>query len=159
VITRPGEGKRKAITADADREGLTRPHPRGVALPHPHPRCFACDPNNRQGLRLKFHHRGDGSVESVVQCSEGLEGYPQELHGGIIGLWLDAAMTNCLFKHGCAAVTGELKVRYRHPMSTSDAVLVRAWVRRSRPPLHFMEARILQKGHTMAGASAKFMER
>lgn len=124
-----------------------------------HPRCVVCAPENLRGLGLRFVTRKDGSVESRFDCSPALEGYPQQLHGGVIALLLDSAMTNCLFAHGHVAVTGELKIRFRHPVSTSEVATVRAWIERSRPPLHAMTARVIQDGQVMASASAKFMER
>jgi acyl-coenzyme A thioesterase PaaI-like protein len=124
-----------------------------------HPRCVVCAPESSGGLGLRFVTQKDGSVESCVDCGGGLEGYPQQLHGGVIALLLDSAMTNCLFAHGCVAVTGELKIRFRHPVATGQPAYVRAWIERSRPPLHLMAARVVQGGRIMASASAKFLER
>ena len=124
-----------------------------------HPHCVVCAPENSHGLGLQFVVRNDGGVESCFDCNTALEGYPQQLHGGVIALLLDSAMTNCLFAHGHAAVTGELKIRFRHPVATSQAVSVRAWIERSRPPLHVMTASVVQNGKVMASASARFMER
>ena len=124
-----------------------------------HPQCVVCAPDNARGLGLKFATRNDGSVESCFDCSAALEGYPHQLHGGMIALLLDGAMTNCLFAHGHVGVTGELRIRYHHPVRTSRVASVRAWIDRSRPPLHVMAARLVQDGEVMASASAKFMER
>jgi acyl-coenzyme A thioesterase PaaI-like protein len=98
-------------------------------------------------------------VECHFQRTPDFEGYPSQLHGGIIGLLLDAAMTHCLFAHGYVAVTGELRVRYRHPVDAQQNCLVRSWIRASRPPLRLVEAELVQEGRVKAMASAKFIDR
>jgi acyl-coenzyme A thioesterase PaaI-like protein len=87
------------------------------------------------------------------------EGYPDMLHGGIICALLDGAMTNCLFAHGHAAVTAELKVRFRHPVVTKRPARVRAWIAKTFHPLHEMVAELVQEEQVMATARAKFVER
>ena len=87
-----------------------------------------------------------------------LEGYPQTLHGGIIASLLDGAMTNCLFAHGHVAMTAELRVRYRKPVLIGPEMTIRAWITRSQPPLHLLEAELQQEGCAKAIASAKFFE-
>ena len=77
----------------------------------------------------------------------------------MIASLLDGAMTNCLFARGRAAMTGELKVRYREPVIIGEEVLIRAWISRSHPPLHLLEAELKQQGCIKATASAKFIER
>lgn len=124
-----------------------------------HPHCVVCAPENARGLGLEFVRRKDGGVESRFDCSKALEGYPQQLHGGVLALLIDSAMTNCLFAHGHVAVTGELKIRFLHPVATRQMISVRAWIDRSRPPLHVMRASVVQNERIMASASAKFMER
>jgi acyl-coenzyme A thioesterase PaaI-like protein len=126
---------------------------------HSHPHCVVCGRDHPWGLKLHFAIRPDGGVETSVDCSATLEGYPRLLHGGVIALLLDGAMTHCLFAHGRVAVTGGLTIRYHHPVETCQRATLRAWIKRSRPPLHLMAAALVQDGQVMASASAKFMER
>jgi len=77
----------------------------------------------------------------------------------MIASLLDGAMTNCLFAHGLVAMTAELKVRYRKPVFIGQEMTIRAWITRSQPPLHLLEAELKQEGCIKAIASAKFMER
>ena len=72
---------------------------------------------------------------------------------------LDGAMTNCLFAHGRVAVTAELTVRYRHPVTVDRPVTVRAWIRESSHNLHRMQAELAQGGRVLVTATAKFLER
>jgi acyl-coenzyme A thioesterase PaaI-like protein len=57
------------------------------------------------GLGLHFTVAPEGGVESTFAGSDVFEGYAGWLHGGLTAALLDGAMTNCLFAHGCQAVT------------------------------------------------------
>jgi len=72
---------------------------------------------------------------------------------------LDGAMTNCLFAHGEQGITGELKVRFRHPVVTDRPAVVRAWIDRSLPPFHVLRAELIQDDWVKAKATGKFVER
>lgn len=124
-----------------------------------HPGCFVCGAANGHGLALEFHLDQHGAVEASFACQAVFEGYPDMLHGGIICALLDGAMTNCLFAHGLAAVTAELKVRFRHPVVTKRPARVRAWIAKTFHPLHEMAAELVQEEQVMATARAKFVER
>lgn len=81
------------------------------------------------------------------------------LHGGVIASLLDGTMTNCLFAHGCAAMTGELNVCYREPVVIGEEMRIRAWITRSLSPLFMLAAELKQGDCVKATATAKFMER
>jgi uncharacterized protein (TIGR00369 family) len=81
------------------------------------------------------------------------------LHGGVTSALLDSAMTNCLFAHGVQAVTGEMTVRFRHPIRLDIPLTVRGRVTRSQAPLFVLEAEIVQQGRIKARAEGKFMQR
>ena len=101
----------------------------------------------------------DGSIEGRFPCRRLFQGYDGLLHGGVISAVLDSAMTNCLFAHGIVAVTGELTVRFLQPVLLTHEAVVQANIKESFPPLHCMEARLMQKGRIVARATARFMER
>lgn len=123
-----------------------------------HPHCVACSPDHPHGLRLAFAVAADGSVEARFTGGLDFEGYPGCLQGGVIAGLLDSAMTNCLFAHGCRAMTGELTVRFRHPAAADRVAIVRAWIQQPHPPLYLMRAELRQDARVVATASAKFME-
>ena len=77
----------------------------------------------------------------------------------MIASLLDGTMTNCLFAHERAAMTAELKVRYREPVVIGEEMRIRAWIERSLPPLHYLAAELKQGDCVKAVATAKFMER
>ena len=124
-----------------------------------HANCVVCGLSHEHGLGLEFTLLKDGSVQAPFECGEAFEGYVDTVHGGVIAAALDGAMTNCLFAHGRAGLTGELKVRYRHPVLTNHPAVVRGWIERSSPPLYLTRAELVQGGEVKVTATAKFMDR
>jgi len=124
-----------------------------------HPDCFVCGPANGDGLGLEFRMALDGSVEASFACQPVFAGYPGMLHGGIICALLDGAMTNCLFAHGLVAVTVDMHVRFRQPVTVSLPAVVRAWLESEGSPVHRMAAELLQDGQVVATATARFVDR
>jgi uncharacterized protein (TIGR00369 family) len=123
-----------------------------------HPDCIVCGKGCPKGLDLDFAVQADGGVCATFACPKAYEGYRGVLHGGVISSLLDGAMTNCLFARGVTAVTAELVVRFRHPVATNVPVTVVGRITRSTPPLHILEALVVQNGVIMAVGKAKFME-
>ena len=124
-----------------------------------HPECFVCGRANGHGLGLDFRVAEDGAVEAAFACEPVFAGYPGMLHGGIVCTLLDGAMTNCLFAHGLAAVTVDLNVRFRHPVTVSLPADVRAWIESEGSPVHRLAAEVAQQGRVVATATARFIER
>lgn len=124
-----------------------------------HPRCIVCGPSNPLGFCVDFTPLEGGGVEGVFTGSAALEGYPGCLHGGVIAALLDGAMTNCLFARGQVAYTGDLRIRFLHPVAASRMVTLRARVRRSRTYWHEVEAELEQDGVPKARATAWFINR
>lgn len=122
-----------------------------------HPHCLLCGDRNPRGLKLRFSVTADGGVRADFKGRRILQGYDNLLHGGVIASLLDAAMTNCLFQHGIVAVTGELKVRYLHPVPCDAELELRARVTAERRPLYMLTSELLAEGRPAARASAKFM--
>jgi acyl-coenzyme A thioesterase PaaI-like protein len=81
------------------------------------------------------------------------------VHGGVVAALLDAAMTHCLFHRGVTALTGELRVRYVHPVPCDAELSLGAQVRLERPPLYRLRAELADRGEVMAWAEATFMRR
>ena len=125
-----------------------------------HPGCIVCGEGEHEcGLGLDFCVTQEDTVEASFTCDKMFQGYPALLHGGIISTILDGAMTNCLFAEGYAAVTAELKVRFRHPVVTEQSAKVRAWITASNRPLHELAAELVQNDQVKATAKAKFLEK
>lgn len=124
-----------------------------------HPECFVCGAANGHGLGLEFEMAPGGAVEACFSCLPIFSGYPGMLHGGIICSLLDGAMTNCLFARGLEAVTVDMNVRFRHPVTVSFPAVVRAWFETEGSPVHRMAAELLQGGQVVATATARFVEK
>lgn len=137
--------------------GLDRTLPAMGRRSHPH--CFVCGAANGQGLGLEFQLARDGAVEAVFACEEVFSGYPGMLHGGVISLLLDGAMTNCLFAYGIEAVTVDLRIRFRRPVSVNCPALVRARLEPGGSLIHALEGEIVQEGRVVATAAARFVEK
>ena len=124
-----------------------------------HPDCIVCGPANQRGLHLDFALGEDGRVQAAFDCDAAYEGFPGIVHGGVICMLLDGAMTNCLFAHGHDALAGELNVRFRHPLLTGQTASVRAWIERESPPYHLLNAELTQNEQIKARAVGKFVDR
>lgn len=122
-----------------------------------HERCLICGTKNPWSLRLSFDFDGIHSY-AAFKPHPGLQGYMGIVHGGIISAVLDSAMTNCLFYHNIKAVTGELKVKFIHPVPCSQTAGLRAWIQTSRSPLYIMKSELTLDKRIMAWAEAKFMK-
>jgi uncharacterized protein (TIGR00369 family) len=124
-----------------------------------HPDCYVCDPANGHGLGLEFRAAEDGAVEATFPCQPAFASYPGMLHGGMICMLLDGAMTNCLFAHGLIAVTVDMNVRFRQPVAVSRPAVVRAWLESKNSPVYQVAAELSQGGHVAATATARFIEK
>jgi uncharacterized protein (TIGR00369 family) len=122
-----------------------------------HPRCVACSPDNKSGLKLDFEDAGADAVRTTFDCGAAFEGYPGQLHGGIISTLLDAAMANCLFAQELQAVTAELSIRFKAPVVLKHPATAEARVVKDMFPLFLMEASLTQDGELKATATAKFI--
>jgi len=125
-----------------------------------HERCLICGASNPFGLKLRFRVADDRSVVGLFPCKEGLQSYPETLHGGVISALLDAAMTNALFAIGIVAVTAELSIRFLAPVVLNHGAVVRATVEEtSYHPLYNLRAELEQDREIRARATAKFLVR
>lgn len=123
-----------------------------------HPACFACGVRNGDGLGLQFTEESGGAVVGSFACDGKYQGYPDRLHGGVIAMLADAAMTHCLFLRRISAVTGKLKLRFPHPVEVGVAATVRATLVKNSPPLFELKAEISQAGTVRATAEGLFIE-
>ena len=121
-----------------------------------HSSCLACT-NPR--FRLEFGCEEEGLLVARFQPERKLCSYRGVLHGGVIGLLFDEAMTCLLMAHGVVGMTGELILRYREPVKVDDLIEIRSRVTRPFAPLYHIESSLLQTGATKARARARFVQR
>jgi uncharacterized protein (TIGR00369 family) len=122
------------VTTEQMRERLSELRTQG------HERCVVCAPSHPLGLRIEYHVGAGGIVHAEFMCTDVFQGYPGQLHGGVITSLLDGAMTNCLFAHGIEAVTAELTIRFLRPVLTDRIAAVSAHLSRTSRRLSVLEA-------------------
>jgi len=89
--------------------------------------CFACDPRNEQGLRLKFFaDDGEGDVFTTITPEKHLQGFPGILHGGIQCALVDEVAYWTMFdKHKKIALTTKIDMEFLRPVGTGSELVVR----------------------------------
>lgn len=138
---------------------MTIENEKPTEAPAGHTHCFMCGSRNPRSLGLEFRAVGEDGVAASVRACPELQGYDGLLHGGAIAAILDSAMTHCLSRRGISAITGDLHVRFLHPVSCDGPLEVRARTVLHRPPLYRAEAELLCNELVMARAEATFMNR
>ncbi len=129
---------------------------RALAARYGHAGCLLCGTENPWSLGLAFEPDGAGGVHADVLPDTRLQGYDGMLHGGVAAALLDSAMTHCLFHSGVRAVTGELRVRYPHPVPMGHKLSLQAHVTEATPPLYRLKAELATEGEVRVWAQATF---
>ncbi len=124
---------------------------------HCHPACFACRSEQAGGLGLRFVADGRGGVVAEFPCRPNYQGYPDRLHGGIISMLLDAAMTHCLFANHVRGYTVRLALRFHRPVNIGESATIYASLTQSRPPLYYLTGEVWQSTARCASAKATFI--
>ncbi len=129
---------------------------RALATRFGHAGCLLCGTENPWSLGLAFEPDGAGGVHADILPDTRLQGYNGMLHGGVAAALLDSAMTHCLFHRGIRAVTGELRVRYPHPVPMKHKLSLQAHVTEATPPLYRLKAELATDGEVRVWAQATF---
>jgi acyl-coenzyme A thioesterase PaaI-like protein len=121
--------------------------------------CFGCGDDNSIGLHLRFIPDGDGVSASFVPAPEH-QGFHDVVHGGIISSVLDEAMAWATAHAGVWAVTGDMRVRFRRPLSIGEPTTVTARVSGARGRLVTTTAELVldRDRSPIASASATFVK-
>lgn len=94
----------------------------------PNSSCYVCGTENPRGLRLHFESLQNRGVGAIWTPETTLEGFAGIIHGGLVSTVLDESMAKAVAAIGVGALTAELKVRFRHPVSAGKQYRVRGWV-------------------------------
>lgn len=96
-------------------------------------RCFGCDPNSPEGLRMEFFEEGEEIVSRWRPRPE-FQGWVDTLHGGIQATLCDEISSWVVFrKFQTSGVTSRMEVRYHKMVHTSDEyITLRARVEEQR---------------------------
>ena len=80
------------------------------------------------------------------------------VHGGIVSTVLDEAMSKAVAAAHGVAVTGELRVRFRHPVAPGEELHIRGWIVERKKRLVAAEATLTSSDASQrAHASAAFL--
>jgi len=119
-----------------------------------HAGCLACrDPM----YRLEFACEPEGALVARFRPAAEHCSYQGVVHGGVVGLLIDEAMTCCLMAHGVVGVTGELRLRYLESVEVGEIEL-RTRVIKSFAPLYHLECNVLQEGKVRVRGRGRFMQ-
>lgn len=120
-----------------------------------HADCLAC---NDPQYRLEFGIGGGGDLVARFQPTGGHCSYSGVVHGGVVALLIDEAMTCCLMAHGVEGVTGELRLRYLETLELGEIEL-RTRVTKTFAPLYHLESELIQGGVTRVRGHGRFLQR
>lgn len=132
--------------------------PRRRAGERSHVHCLLCGTDNPLSLKLKFTPVGADGVRGSIVCRDVLQGYEGMVHGGVIAAFLNSAMTHCLFHRGIEAVTADLSIRYRRPLSCRARATISARIVQFTPPLYRLAAEVTVGEHLIARATGAFLD-
>src|SRR5580700_2226240 len=99
--------------------------------PKPENPCFGCGGANARGMRLAFEQ--DDARQRIVgrfRLGEEYQGGSGFLHGGIIALLLDEAMSKASRFQTASAVTAALRGEYKRPIRVDTEIVVEGFVAR-----------------------------
>lgn len=120
--------------------------------------CFACGPENPNGLSLEFFEGEEGSVSAVFQPKEVHQGWPRILHGGIVATLLDEAAAYVAYVRDQHAATARLNMRFTTPAPLDEPLRVEARLVRATRRLLEVEAEVATlTGAPIATAQATLM--
>jgi len=121
--------------------------------------CFGCGEANSAGMHLPFSRDDAGRrVVGEFRLEERYQGAPGIVHGGIVALVLDEALSKVSKFFGLRAVTAELHVEYLRPVRTGQDLRVEAGNERCEGAhlYHFGEIRD-SHGRVLARAKGRFV--
>ena len=119
-------------------------------------KCFACGQDNPVGLKLNFSWDGQTARAQFVP-DEWHQGWPGVIHGGIIAVVLDEAMTYVPYFQGLHCITGRMEVRWRSHAVAGEQLLVTATAtRQTRKLVECQSALTRPDGSTVAEGKALF---
>ncbi|HIS44821.1 MAG TPA: PaaI family thioesterase [Candidatus Scatomorpha merdigallinarum] len=123
--------------------------------------CFVCGINNEFGLHASFYELEDGSIVGLVNADPRHQSYPGRVHGGVICAMLDETMGRAInvTEPDTWGVTGDINIRYRHPVPYGVPLIVTGRITRNSRLLFNGEGEIiLPDGTVAATGSARYMK-
>ena len=86
--------------------------------------CFVCGEDNEEGFRLRVHLDGTDAVARFT-TRPAHSGYPERLHGGIVGLLVDEMLVYAGAAHGLMGMTAKVRYWLRRPIPLGETLQLR----------------------------------
>ena len=121
-------------------------------------RCFACGPENANGLHLRFEPSGEDGVRAQTTLRPEFQGWQGIAHGGIALCLLDEAMAHAAGAAGYRGVTASMNARFRKPVPLGVPLGVEGRVKWMRRNVLELQARVTDaSGSILAEAEGRFV--
>jgi acyl-coenzyme A thioesterase PaaI-like protein len=86
--------------------------------------CFVCGKDNGEGFQLQVHRDGTDAVARFTPRATH-SGYPERLHGGIVGLLVDEMLVYAGAAHGLMGMTAKVRYWLRRPIPLGETLHLR----------------------------------
>jgi acyl-coenzyme A thioesterase PaaI-like protein len=94
--------------------------------------CFVCGIENSIGLKLKFLTDDEGRCITHFRPHEEHQGFPGQLHGGLISTLLDETMGRVLTHRNVWVMTGRLEIKFGKPVPLDQELTIVGELTRNR---------------------------
>lgn len=88
------------------------------------PDCFVCGPDNPEGLGLRIHRDGTDAVARYTPRATHI-GYPERVHGGLVGMLVDEMLVYAGAPHGIQGMTAKVRYWLRRPIPVGSELHLR----------------------------------
>ena len=88
------------------------------------PDCFVCGPANPEGLHLVVYRDGTDAVATFTP-RQTHSGYPERMHGGLIGMLVDEMLVYAGAPHGLWGMTAKVRYWVRRPIPLDASLTLR----------------------------------
>ena len=122
-----------------------------------HKGCLACGGEHVGGMRLHCRVQPGGLIVGDFEPQAWMSGYDGRMHGGMVAMVLDSAMTQCLFAHDLVGVTAVLHTRFRKPAMLNYRYRVEARLTEYVGYGYRLTANLLHGDDRIADAEAQFV--
>ena len=120
--------------------------------------CFVCGIENSIGLKLSFYTDDEGRCIGRFRPKLEHQGFPGQLHGGIISTLLDETMGRVLTIEDVWAMTGRLEIKFRKPVPLDQELTIIGELTRNRSRAYEARGEIqLPDGTTLVDGSGMYI--
>jgi acyl-coenzyme A thioesterase PaaI-like protein len=120
--------------------------------------CFVCGIANPIGLQLRFYTDPERRCIARFQPREEHQGFPGQLHGGVISTLLDETMGRVLIHENVWAISGRLEVKFARPVPLDQELTIVGELTRARSRAYEARGEVrLSDGTVLATGSGLYV--